>query len=84
MQNGCRVSDKRTNHLSDYQDSFKYLFSKTMKTKNENNGKKPVQTREQKILEASRKSSRTFSSAKAFLMSAGIITEDGELSPIYK
>jgi hypothetical protein len=55
-----------------------------MKTKNENNGKKPVQTREQKILEASRKSSRTVRSAKAFLISAGIITEDGELSPIYK
>ena len=50
--------------------------SKTMKTKK--------QTREQKILDASRKSSRTVSSARAFLISAGIITEDGELSPIYK
>ena len=58
--------------------------SKTMKTKKEKEEKKPAQTREQKILEASRKSSRTVSSARAFLISAGIITEDGELSPIYK
>lgn len=43
-----------------------------------------AQTREQKNIEVSRTSSRTFSSAKAFLMSAGIITEDGELSPILK
>ena len=55
-----------------------------MKTKNEKNGKNPVQTREQKILEASRRSSRTVSSAKSFLIAAGIITKDGELSPIYK
>ena len=55
-----------------------------MKTKKEKDGKKSVQTREQKILEASRKSSRTVRSAKAFLISAGIITEDGELSPIYQ
>ena len=41
-------------------------------------------TREQKLLEASRKSSRSVSAAKAFLISAGIITEDGELAPIYK
>lgn len=56
----------------------------TIKKKEQNGGNETAQTREQKILEASRKSSRTFSSAKAFLMSAGIITEDGELSPIYK
>lgn len=55
-----------------------------MKTTKENNGKKPLQTREQKIIEASRRSSKTLSSAKAFLISAGIITEDGELSSIYK
>ena len=55
-----------------------------MKKKEQNSGKATAQTREQKILEASRRSSRTVSSAKAFLISAGIITEDGELSPIYK
>lgn len=55
-----------------------------MKKKDSNSGTVTAQTREQKILEASRKSSRTVSSAKAFLISAGIITEDGELSPIYQ
>lgn len=55
-----------------------------MKKKEQNSGKATAQTREQKILEASRRSSRSVSSARAFLIAAGIITEDGELSPIYK
>lgn len=55
-----------------------------METKQKNNKEKSEKTREQKLLEAARKSSRSVSAAKAFLISAGIITEDGELSPIYK
>ena len=46
--------------------------------------KKKEKTREQKLLEASKKSSKSVSAAKAFLISAGIITKDGELSTVYK
>ena len=55
-----------------------------MTTQKKNVKEKREKTREEKLLEAARKSSRSVAAAKAFLISAGIITEDGELAPIYK